>query len=363
MKNLAILSPSNDTLTETFITAHRKLPFNVTFLHGGLIPFIDEKNNKPIVKVLKIFFQIISKIRQKGNYFEPILKFHLKRNKIDIVLAEFGVTGAESLNVIKKLKLPLIVHFHGFDASVYDVLKEYNEKYKEMFLYAKSVIAVSKTMKAKLIEIGCPEEKICLNTYGPHPDFFNVKPNLNNKNFLSVGRFVDKKAPYFTILAFNDVIKKHQDANLVMIGDGPLLATCKNLVTYFKLEKNISFVGAKNREEIVNYLNNSIGFIQHSIQAENGDSEGTPVAIIEAQAAGIPVISTLHAGIPEVVIHGKTGYLVKERSVNEMAAYICSCIEQKEVLAQLSINSKENIKKNYSLENHLNTITGIINRY
>ncbi len=126
----------------------------------------------------------------------------LKREKVDGVLAESGVTAAETLPVLTKLQLPLVVHFHGFDASVYDIIKKYATSYQNVFAYASSVVAVSAKMKDDFIKLGCPENKIKISACGPADMFLDAAPGYSNNRFLSVGRFVEKKAPHLAILAF-----------------------------------------------------------------------------------------------------------------------------------------------------------------
>src|SRR5690606_28305196 len=97
------------------------------------------------------------------------------------------------------------------------VLEKHN-KYKEVFQYASKVIAVSKKMEKMLLELGCPREKLVYNVYGPQPEFLKVQPTFSKKQFVAIGRFTDKKAPYYTLMAFKEAIKNHPDATLIMAG-------------------------------------------------------------------------------------------------------------------------------------------------
>ena len=119
---------------------------------------------------------------------EKMLMFSLLEEKVDCVLAEYGTMAADTLKVVRKLKLPLIVHFHGYDASIRNVINQYREKYHEMFSYASNVIVVSKKMYDVLLELGCPKEKLVLNYYGPNDTFFDVTPCYEKAQFISVGR-------------------------------------------------------------------------------------------------------------------------------------------------------------------------------
>jgi glycosyltransferase involved in cell wall biosynthesis len=100
--------------------------------------------------------------------------------------------------------------------------------------------------------------------------------------------------------------------------------------------------------------------VQHSVTALNGDQEGTPVAIMEASAAGLPVIATLHAGIPDVIIDGTTGFLVPEHDVDAMSEKMLSLLENKTLAKQFGNNGKERIKIHFSLKRYLDVIDDVI---
>jgi glycosyltransferase involved in cell wall biosynthesis len=279
--------------------------------------------------------------------------FSLRKEKVDIILAEYGPTAADSLPVIKHLKIPLIVHFHGYDASQKDIIEQYGKKYKEVFDYAFKVIVVSKKMYKDVANLGCPERKLVLNSYGPDDSFFKIKAGFNNQQFVSVGRFVEKKAPLHTINAFKKVNKEFPNAKLVMAGDGNLLETSKSTVEKLGLQNNITFPGILNRKQVQQLFTDSVAFVQHSVVAENGDSEGTPVAILEAQAAGLPVISTYHAGIPDVVINNETGLLVEENDVEGMGNNMIRILHEENLAEQLGNAGRERVKESFTMYRHL----------
>jgi len=359
--NLAILAPSLNAYSETFIQAHKTyINANTSYYYNGLIPqSLEGKGTiNPILK--KGFNKLTAHIKNDKFWAEKkALKDSLKKEKIEVVLAEYGNLAAEILPVCKELNLPLIVHFHGFDATVYEVLKKYNN-YKELFDYTSKVIVVSKVMESQLIAIGCPKAKLVLNTYGPNDDFLTITPSLEKEQFIAVGRFTDKKAPYYTLLAFEKVVKKFPDAKLIMAGDGQLKNTCVNLVKYLQLENNVEFPGIITPTEFSSYLQKSRAFVQHSITADNGDMEGTPVAVLEASAAGIPVISTNHAGIPDVIIHNETGLLANEHDVESMANSMIAVLEDKNKAKAMGLASKERIKTFFTMSKHIDKLNELI---
>lgn len=364
MNNLAILSPYENAYSETFIQAHKSLPFNIFFYCNGknYVPAQLAESSKLVRRINRVYFTLKSLMRNKLTESEHSLKYLLKKKKIDCVLAEYGVTAAASLNVVQSLKLPLIVHFHGFDSSDRGVLHKYKEKYLQVFKYAIFVVVVSKKMSADLIALGCPADKIIRTTCGPNADFFSVKSNFIYRNFTAVGRFVDKKAPHLTIKAFAEVAKQYTDARLFFGGKGKLLNACKDLVKELGIEEQVSFLGKLSRPEIIELFSNSLAFVQHSVTAENGDSEGTPVAIMEASAAGLPVVATRHAGITDVIQHGITGFLVEEFDVEGMINYMTKLCEDLGKAKAMGGEGSNLIKSNFTIEKHLDCLTELINK-
>lgn len=284
----------------------------------------------------------------------------LRKNKPDVVLAEYGTTAAEILHFVHVLQIPLVVHFHGFDASIKEVVKENMEKYRKVFKYASSIISVSNVMTQKLIGFGCPEFKIIKNCCGPNDHFFDLNPEYMKPVMVSVGRFVEKKAPHLTILAFSEALKKFPNAKLRMAGDGILKPICLDLVKYLKIEGSVTFLGVLSPEEIMEEMKNALVYVQHSKTAVNGDMEGTPVGILEAQAAALPVISTYHAGIPDVVIHGETGFLVNESDVTAMAYFMVKILESHSEAKKMGEAGRKRIRENFTMEKHISIIQKVL---
>tara|TARA_Y100000385_G_C12824911_1_gene521996 strand:- start:62 stop:718 length:657 start_codon:yes stop_codon:yes gene_type:complete len=217
-------------------------------------------------------------------------------------------------------------------------------------------------MKIKLKEYGCPLDKVIFSPAGPEESFFNLTPSLSGNQVLSVGRFVDKKAPHLSVLAFKKVLDKIPGAKLVMAGNGLLIGVVKDIVKSIGISDSVSFIGEINQEQQRELLVSSSVFIQHSKVAIGGDSEGTPVAILEASAAGIPVVSTRHGGIVETVMDKQTGFLVDEGDIDEMANAIIKLLKDKDLAKKMGASGKKFVKENFSLEKHINTLANAIVR-
>ena len=134
------------------------------------------------------------------------LRHFFKSNGINAVLAQYGMTGAGVIETCERLNLSLIVHFHGYDAYSRAVLERYEKMYKRMFAYSSAIVAVSKPMMGQLVKLGAPREKVFYNPYGVDLAQFKPAALASEPQILAVGRFVEKKAPYLTILAFKKVI-------------------------------------------------------------------------------------------------------------------------------------------------------------
>ncbi len=260
------------------------------------------------------------------------LRRRLRRQRVDVVLANYGRTGVALLPLCRELSIPLVVHFHGYDAHMESEIARWSEGYRKLGQECAQVIAVSERMRAALVGLGIPADKISLIRYGVDPERFEPRDAAPEVPlFFGVGRFVDKKAPYLTLLAFERVWRRHPEARLVLAGDGPLFEMMHNLVVALGLAGAVEFPGILPPDEVARWMRRASAFVQHSVTPrvgpDAGDSEGTPVAMLEAMMTGLPVIATRHAGLGEVIEHGVTGLLMDERDVEGMAAAMARVIQ------------------------------------
>lgn len=281
--------------------------------------------------------------------------------KIDVVLAEFGPFGVAVMNACNAKRIPLIVHFHGYDASLTSVLHEYAEQYQQMFAQAAAIIAVSRAMETVLVRLGCPAEKIVYLPYGVDcREFTGATPRTADLIYVAAGRMVEKKAPHLSLLAFSELLRLYPHARLHMIGDGPLRPICIELAAGLGISHAVTFLGSQVHSVVKRELRLARAFIQHSVTASTGDAEGTPVAILEASAAGLPIISTRHAGIPDVVVNGETGLLCDERDVGTMARNMASVAQDPDLADNLGRRGAERIRRYYSLEQNIDRLSRVL---
>lgn len=360
---IAIIQPHKDQYSETFLRAHADLlPAKIKVLYGGFFPSFYE--NQPIItkfeiiknKILRRFLGMSSEDLQSRS----LVRF-LLREKVDVVLAEFGPTGVAVMQSCVIAGIPLVVHFHGADAYQDEILKTHTKSYPLLLKIAQAIIAVSTDMRSQLKGLGAPGNKIFLNPYGVDCTFFaGATPKSSPPHFLSVARFVEKKGHFLTLLAFNKVLKQCPQAKLVLVGDGPWLNPCRILVRALKIESAVEFTGVLPPIEIVDLMRNSRAYVQHSLTAADGDAEGLPVSILEAGACGLPVIATRHKGITEAVIDGETGLLVDEGDIDSMAEHMLHLAQDPDLAALLGHNARLRIEQDYTQEKSIQNLYQIL---
>jgi glycosyltransferase involved in cell wall biosynthesis len=364
---VCIISPNKNAYSETFIRAHiERLPADVKVLYGGWFPRYRSGGELLLPQVTlprRLILAIMRRIlKLPWDYFEKAaLKQFLLENKVDAVLAEYGPTGVAIRDVCKEANVPLIVHFHGVDAYEETVLEQQGEYYPELFEMAQAIVVVSHDMERQLLHLGASAKKLHYNPYGVDVSFFQgANPIQAAPVFLAIGRFVDKKAPHLTLLAFKKVYDAYPEAVLIMFGDGPLWEACKQLSQALGVAEAVKLVGRRGHHEVAAAMRNARAFVQHSIRTTSGNSEGTPVAVLEAGAAGLPVVATRHAGIPDVVTDGETGFLVDEGDMDSMADRMIKLAKDSALAAQLGKAARKRICAEFYMERSISNLWNII---
>jgi len=361
---LCIVQPSLNEVSETFLRAHAELlPFQTTVVNFSKgLPCIGERPILSQSLLLKEFRNLMRKVLIKPWDWEHERAFtKVFQKKADIVLAEYGPTGVRVCKSAKLAKVPLVVHFHGYDASKLQVLEANRINYQALFEISDAIIVVSNKMVEDLVKLGASRKKLFLNPCGVDTEVFKgSRPAEANQIFLTVGRFVEKKAPYLSILAFASVVNKFPDAKLRMIGSGPLLGPCQDLVQALGLCDSVVLLGACSHKKVVEEMSSARAFVQHSIKSSDGDCEGTPVSIMEAQSMGLPVVATKHAGIADVVEHEKTGFLVDEKDVDTMSEYMLVVARDYKLAAKMGKAGRIRIQENYSMKKSIDNLASIL---
>lgn len=361
---VCIVQPNCDAYSERLIRDQReRLPADVTVLCDGWFPRRHWNGARLLpgpVAAARRAAAIASpglarKIATGG------LARYLRTNSIDIVLAQYGPTGAAIADACESAKVPLVVQFHGFDAHHKPTLETQRAAYQRLFRRAAALVVVSQKMADQLAALGAPPGKVrCIPGGVDCARFAGADPANAPPVFVNVGRFVDKKAPHLTLTAFAMVRAACPDARLVMLGDGYLLDRSRELAASLGIAHSVTFGGAAGSAEVLAALKAARAFVMHSVETSEGDSEGTPIALLEACASGLPVVATRHAGIVDVVRGGDTGYLVAEGDVDAMAARMIELARDPDLAARLGAQGRAHVAANYSIEKNVAALWDVL---
>ena len=313
----------------------------------------------------------LSTSRRKWFFIAFLYRYFRERKKIleaykpDLVHVHFGDTAARLYFPLERSfqKYPFLVSFHGFDAShllnrdhYVDLLRELLQRPNFFSIY------VSKHLRNNLLEKGLPidDKKSFLLYYGIDPDQFFRTRRVNNdvRIFLQISGFYEKKGHIYTLRAFSKFLERNEGrARLIIGGDGPLREEIMKNCAGLGLSHAVEFPGWISRDRAVELLNEADYFVHHSVTSETGDQEGLPNAILEAMSMELPVISTFHSGIPELVEDGVNGYLVAERDVDTYADRMEKILKW----GYLPVN-RIKISDKFSLKAHTGTLLDIYDK-
>lgn len=244
------------------------------------------------------------------------------------IQAHYGPSGVNAMPLAKALDVPLLVYYHGIDATMTDehaqqrfYTRHYLKHRDELKAYAHLFLAQSNFLRDTLIKQGFPAEKIITHYVGAETRFEEPRPlHEREQMVLFVGRFVEKKGVTYLIEAMSKVQAKHPEMKLVLVGDGELREALEEQAK--NSLKNYEFVGWQTPQQVMEWNRKARIFCAPSVTAASGDSEGFGMVFAEAQSVGLPVVSFAHGGIPEAVAHEETGLLAPERDTDTLADYL-----------------------------------------
>ena len=251
----------------------------------------------------------------RGEY--GVLARLLERRHADLMHVYFGHTGVHLLPFIQRWPRPTVVSFHGMDIQTRAHDPSYEQKLRELLQATTLVLARSDSLLARLRELGCPENKLRMNRTGIPLDQFPFKnralPEDGACHFVQACRLIEKKGIDDALDAFAKFAAKHPKSHFTIAGEGPLRAELEKLRDDLGLRDKVTFAGFLKGPELRELYHRAHIFMHPSRMTADQNQEGVPNSMLEAMATGLPVIATLHGGIPDAVRHGISGILVSER--------------------------------------------------
>lgn len=271
----------------------------------------------------------------------------LERHQPDVAYIDYGTVATLARSALQTIKIPFVVHLHGADVTSALNKAVYRQELQQVFRDAQALIVASDHVRRLLILEGAPPDKVHVVRLGINLEGLSLISWSERRqlppSIVFLGRFTAKKHPVALVEAFAIVKRQVSDAQLSMIGDGPEMPRVKQRIAKLGLEDSVKLYGALPRAEALAIVNRHWVFAQHSVTAVSGDQEGFGVSLAEAAALELPIVSTLHNGIPEQVINGETGFLVREFDYETMADYLMKLLLNADLAAQMGQAGRANI--------------------
>ena len=279
------------------------------------------------------------------------------RGSYDAVLCHFGPNGRRIARLRESglVRGKIATVFHGYDMSRY-LITNGQRSYERLFATGDLFLPVSDFWRQRLISLGCPPERIAVHHMGISLSKFPLWPRRvahedATVRLLTVARLVEKKGVEYAIRAVA-ALRESTDRRVEyrILGDGPLRARLEGLVRELGVGDTVKLVGESDQAGVRTAMRRSDVFVAPSVVAEDGDMEGVPVSIMEAMACGLPVVSTLHSGIPELVRDRTTGYLVPERDAASLARALVRLVDEPRLRRKLGMAGRGVVERGYDLD-------------
>jgi len=297
----------------------------------------------------KVLGQIPSDILHWAQALQPVL-----------LHAHFGPDGAIAMPLAKALGIPLIVSFHGTDATMKDRFV-WRHSYMSHRLYllrrrrlaqvASRVIVLSDFLRKIVIEQhGFPEEKVVMIRFGVDLDLFQPHAaQPESGHILYVGRLVERKGLHYLLKALGKVRDRFPTVRLTVIGDGPMRSRYEALARQ-TLGDRCTFLGAQPQGVVREYLARAYIFCMPSVTMPSGEAETLGMVFLEAMAMRVPPVSFHSGGIPEVIVHGETGFLAEERNVDQLAHYLTLLLGNPALRNKMGEAGRRRVEQEFNLE-------------
>ncbi len=284
-------------------------------------------------------------------YF-PLFCKAARDHDVDLLHVHLGYDGYRMLPLKRKLRIPMVTGFFGIDASKYLCMPEWRGRYRRLFDEGECFLALGPRMREALVDAGCPTGKLHIFhvgiVVGDFPFRARALRERESATILMGATFREKKGISYALDAMASLRKRGLPFKFVLAGDGPLRAQIERQIRDLDLGRHVELLGYVDPLAFRGLMERSHIVILPSVTAGDGDTEGTPLVLVEALAMGIPVVSTLHADIPEIVKDGVNGFLVPERDSGALAERLIHLVEHPESWEAMGRAGREHVAEQFN---------------
>ncbi len=279
-----------------------------------------------------------------------IIKDAIDRYNPDIVHIQWGNLGEDLLSNIV-FSDPTMVTFHSYIAP--RTWKVVDQGFDAVFKKARFILPVSNYIREGLIKMGCDPAKVIVHHMGVDTKKFSPKQKLETEiiSLLSVGSFIEKKGFQDALQAVGLLPKEIlKNIRYHIVGDGPMKDEYLKMIQQYRLENVVSFLGKLTQDKVIEQYQSSDIYLHPSVMSSEGDDEGIPTVIMEAQACGLPIISTMHTGIPEIVKHAESGYLSEEHDIMDLRDNLTKLITDRDKRMKMGECGREIVLDDFNVD-------------
>ena len=283
---------------------------------------------------------------------------HFEQNDYALIHAHFGTGAVYALPYARTHKLPLVVTFHGNDVSAligsqrYEYRRwRYLLRSSAIFQQADLMLAVSLELQELLADLSGRPDAVKLHHLGIDLSAFRppeARPD-GPPHVVMIGRFTEKKGLIYGLRAFAEAVRQGREARMTIAGGGAQEGRLRQFVAKHDLDRHVRFAGVIPPVEVAALLRSADVLLAPSVVARDHDREGSPITIREASASEVPILSTFHAGIPQVVTDGETGFLVPERNVPALADRLITLLDDEGLRRRMGRAGRVKMEREFDL--------------
>ena len=288
-----------------------------------------------------------------------------RQEDFHLVHAHFGYDGIQGLHFARRHRLPLVVSLHGHDVAILMGRSRFLPEWwhywlgrRALFAEATLFLAASSELRDLVIGLGCPAAKVAVHRLGVDLTRFTPLPveAPGPPRVVMVGRFVEKKGHRQALLAAAAAMARGAEFRLVLIGDGPLRPRCERLARELGLAGRTEFAGVLEPAEVRRRLQGAALLLAPSLVARDLDRESGVISAKEGAACGLPVLGTEHGGLPEIVDHGRTGFLVAEGAVEPLAARLLQLLGDPGLRRAMGAAGRRKMEREYDVQERVEAL-------
>lgn len=365
---VAIFRAPTFNLSETFIqdqaaSLRRYRPLIVGLERKGPVRRdLAERVLLPSSAAERVAFQLgrVAAMAERMRSFRPSL-----------VHAHFATDGVAAVPLARALGIPLVTTLHGFDVSRrrLSLMLSGRWSWQRYVLFRRALLrrgslflAVSSAVRARAVAIGFPEDRTIVHPIGVDLGRFRPGGAAEPGLILHVGRLVEKKGTAVLIAAMARLRSAGVEARLSIVGDGPLRGPLQRHAERMGVAEAVQFHGALPSEEVAAWLARAWLLALPSVTARNGDAEGLPTVLVEAAASGVPAVATDHMGNGEIVLDGRTGFLVAERDPAALAARLAELLASPELRARMGGAARHHAEQGFDIRRQTRALEALYDR-